>query len=179
MSSRSDQELVKASLEGDRTAFGELVDRYEKKIYNLALRVTGNIDDAMDVTQAAFLKAYDNRDRFDPERRFFSWIYRIGLNEALDLVGGRRKSTDLSFDIPLNSPTPEREAQSREAGRAIQQALQGLKPDYRVLIVLRHFDGLSYQEMSEVTGIAVKTVKSRLFSARRELRAKLVDKQFL
>jgi RNA polymerase sigma-70 factor (ECF subfamily) len=179
MSSRSDQELVKASLEGDRTAFGELVDRYEKKIYNLTLRVTGNVDDALDATQAAFLKAYDNRKSFDPERRFFSWIYRIGLNEALDLVGGRRKSTDLSADIPVDSPNPEREAQGREAGRAIHQALQGLKPDYRVLIVLRHLDGLSYQEMSEVTGIAVKTVKSRLFSARRELRTMLVDKQLL
>ena len=178
MPTPSDQELARASVDGDRKAFGELVDRYQKKIFNLSLRVTGSVDDAMDVTQAAFLKAYQSIKRFDPERPFFSWIYRIGLNEAIDVVR-RRRSTSLDVDLPSEANNPERETESHETTRAVQAALGKLKPDHRVMIVLRHFEGLSYEQMGEVVGIPDKTVKSRLFSARRELRALLIGKGLL
>jgi RNA polymerase sigma-70 factor (ECF subfamily) len=178
MPTRSDQELARASIDGDRRAFGELIDGYQKRIYNLALRVTGSTDDALDVTQAAFLKAYESLTRFDPERPFSSWIYRIALNEALTLVG-RRRSTQLDVDLPSPANSPEKEAASRETTRAIQIALGELKTDHRVMIVLRHFEGFSYLEMSEIVGIPEKTIKSRLFSARRELRAMLVGKGLL
>jgi RNA polymerase sigma-70 factor (ECF subfamily) len=174
MPTRSDQDLARASAAGDRPAFGELVDTYQKNIYNLALRMTGNPEDAMDVTQSAFLKAYQNLSRFDPERKFFSWIYRIAVNEALTLIG-KRRSTPLDSEPLARENSPERDTEGHETAEIVQAALGRLKPDYRTVIILRHFDGLSYREMSDIVGVAEKTVKSRLFTARRELRALLVD----
>jgi RNA polymerase sigma-70 factor (ECF subfamily) len=178
MPTRSDQELARASINGDRVAFGELVDSYQTRIYNLALRVTGNADDAMDVTQTAFLKAYEHLERFDPERPFSSWIYRIALNEALTLVDRRRSA---ALDVEPASPDrrPDERVESRETTRAVQAALLDLTPDHRVMIILRHFEGLSYTEMTEVAGIPEKTVKSRLFEARRKLRSRLESRGLL
>lgn len=175
MSRAEDNELVRATLAGDREAFDQLVVRYQTKIYNMALRVTGNPDDALDVSQAAFLKAYDNLERFKPAHRFFSWIYRIGMNEALDVVGKRQKYAELDLDLPAPAAGPEAESRGREAGRSLQTALMELTPAYRAVIVLRHFHGLSYREIAEVVGAPARTVKSRLFTARRELRRKLVE----
>ena len=173
MEERTDQELVLACRNGEHGAFAELVDRYQLKIFNAALRVTGDNADAQDVTQATFLKVFEKLDSFNPDFRFFSWIYKIAVNEALNVVG-RRRSTALSESGVFEpSADPEREAQGREVGRAIESALMELRPPQRLTIVLRHFHGLSYQEMSEIIEVPVKTVKSRLFSARRELRAKL------
>jgi RNA polymerase sigma-70 factor (ECF subfamily) len=174
MSRAEDNDLVQATLAGDRGAFDELVDRYQIKIYNMALRVTGNTEDALDVSQAAFLKAYDNLGRFKPSHRFFSWLYRIGMNEALDVLGRRRKYTQLDLDIPEPAADPEAECWGNQAGRRLQAALMELQPIYRAVIVLRHFHGLSYDEIGEVVGVPTRTVKSRLFTARRELRLKLI-----
>jgi RNA polymerase sigma-70 factor (ECF subfamily) len=174
MPTRSNQDLARASKAGDRGAFGELIDIYQKPVYNLALRMTGTPEDAMDVTQSAFLKAYQNLSRFDPERRFFSWIYRIAVNEALTLIR-KRRSSPLDSEPVGRGWSPERETQSHETVAVVQEAVGRLKPDHRVLVILRHFDGLSYKEMSDIVGVAEKTVKSRLFTARRELRALLVD----
>ncbi len=173
MKERSDEDLVAACRNGETAAFAELLDRYQLKIFNAAYRVTGNRHDAQDVTQAAFLKAYEKLDQFDPQYRFFSWIYKIGVNEALNLVGRRRWSGLPEVEVADGAAGPERKAQSREIGRAIQFALLELKPALRVTIILRHFQGLSYLEMSQIIGVPVKTVKSRLFTARRELRSKL------
>lgn len=175
MSSVEDNELVRATLAGHREAFDELVERYQIKIYNMALRITGNREDALDVSQAAFLKAYDNLDRFKPVHRFFSWIYRIGMNEALDVVGRRRQYSDLRPEIPAREAGPEAHCWGNEAGRRLQAALMELKPHYRAVIILRHFHGLSYREMAEIVDAPARTVKSRLFTARRELRTKLAD----
>ena len=173
MSSAGDNELVEATLAGDRGAFDELVERYQIKIFNLALRVTGNREDALDVSQAAFLKAYDNLGQFKSAHRFFSWLYRIGMNEALDVVGRRRKYTDLDPETPTPAAGPEAECWGNQAGRRLQAALLELKPAYRAVIVLRHFHGLSYKEIGQVVETPERTVKSRLFTARRELRQKL------
>lgn len=175
MKERTDETLVAACRAGDSAAFAELVDRYQLKIFNAAYRVTGNSADAQDVTQAAFLKAYEKLEQFDPQYRFFSWIYKIGINEALNLVARRRSSGLPEIEIADGGAGPEREAQGREIGREIQIALLELKPALRVTITLRHFEGLSYQEMSQVIGVPIKTVKSRLFTARRELRRRLND----
>jgi RNA polymerase sigma-70 factor (ECF subfamily) len=178
MPTRSDQELARASIDGDRRAFGELVDSYQTRIFNLALRVTGHTEDAMDVTQTAFLKVYENLERFDAGRPFSSWIYRIALNEALTLVG-RRRSAALEIEPESPDRTPERKAESRETTRAVQEALLELTPEHRAMIVLRHFEGLSYEEMSQITGIPGKTVKSRLFTARQKLRSLLERRRLL
>ena len=178
MKERTDRDLVVACLEGDRSAFPELVDRYQIQIFNAAYRITGNRADAQDVAQAAFRKVFERLDQFDPKYRFFSWIYKICVNEALNLVGKQRPSQAIDVDVADSAADPEREAQASEIGRAIQLALLELKPALRVAIVLRHFRGLSYDEISEVIGVPVKTVRSRLFAARRELR-RVLDAQQL
>ena len=173
MPTRDDSDLARATLAGDRRAFDELLDRYETKIYNLALRVTGNPADAMDVTQAAFLKAYENLQRYDPGRPFFSWIYRIGMNEALDTIQDRRRFLDLDPELASRTASPEQDCAAHEAGRKIQDAMLELPAEQRAVIVLRHFQGLSYQEIAEVIGVPLKRVKSRLFEARTGLRERL------
>lgn len=178
MSRPGDNELVQATLAGDGQAYDELIARYERPVYNVALRVTGNIEDAMDATQAAFLKAFDHLSKFDPTRRFFSWIYRIGVNEALNVVRTRGRFVDLETEPQHGRADPERLCWANEAGRAIEQALTELTPDYRAVIVLRHLQGLSYEEIAEVTGVSSKKVKSRLFTARRELRRTLTERGF-
>lgn len=174
MPTRDDSELARATLAGERQAFDELVDRYELRIYSLALRVTGNTADAMDATQSTFLKAYRNLHRFDTGRPFFSWIYRIGMNESLDTIQERRRFVDLDPEWASGAASPEQESASREAGREIQNAVLELPPEQRAVVVLRHFHGLSYQEMSVVIGVPVKRIKSRLFEARSALRERLV-----
>lgn len=178
MSTRDDSELARATLTGDHRAFDELVERYERRIYNLALRVTGNPADAMDAVQSTFLKAYRNLHRFDTTRPFFSWIYRIGMNESLDSVQERRRFVALDPEWASGAASPEQESVAREAGREVQEALLELRPEQRAVIVLRHFHGLSYQEMAEVVGVPAKTVKSRLFEARSALRERLVGHGF-
>ena len=170
MGKESDVELVHASLGGDRKAFEMLVARYEKKLFNTSYRVVNDYEDAMDATQTTFVKAYEKLDTFNPSYRFFSWIYRILLNESLNLIHQRKRFDQLDSDIILRAKNPEENFKERETGRHIQSALMEMKAEYRVLIVLKHFQELSYDEISDVTGIPVKTVKSRLFTARRQLR---------
>lgn len=172
-SERTGAELVAACLEGDASAFPEIVERYQVQVFNAAYRITGNRADAQDVAQTSFLRVYERLARFDPRYRLFSWIYKICVNESLNLVAKRRSSGELDRQLPDARADPEREAQGREVGREIHRALQGLSPAQRVVIVLRHFRGLSYDDMSAVLEIPGKTVKSRLFEARRELRRAL------
>jgi RNA polymerase sigma-70 factor (ECF subfamily) len=176
MSSEPDARIVEACLEGDRKAYRVLMDRYEKKLFNAAYRVVGNYEDAADATQAAFVKAYEHLRTFDPSRKFFSWIYRILLNESLNIVKQRERFGEFSDDIAAKTEDPEEHYADSETGRRIQSAIMHLKTDYRVVIVLKHFQGLSYREMSDVVGIPEKTIKSRLFSARRQLKDILLRK---
>ncbi len=166
--------LVAACLAGDQTAFAQLVDAYEGKLFYAAYRITGSADDAMDATQGAFVKAYENLGAFDPSRKFFSWIYRIVLNEALNILSRRRHQSALEEEMadPAEDD-PEQLCEAEEEGRCVQRALMELPGEQRVVLVLRHFQGLSYQEIGEVLGIGEKTVKSRLFTARQNLRAVL------
>lgn len=173
-----DAMLVAACLAGDRTAFGELVDTYQSKLFYAAFRITGSAEDAMDATQGAFVKAYENLHTFDPSRRFFSWIYRIGLNEALNILDRRKNQSELE-EVAGSGDDPEQACEAEETGRAIQAALMMLGAEQRVVLVLRHFHGLSYREIGEVVGIGEKTVKSRLFEARQSLRAVLQKQGFV
>ncbi len=174
-----DRELVQAVLEGNSEAFDELAERYGGKLYNAALRVTGNPEDALDAAQNALLKAFDKLASFDPSYRFFTWIYRIQMNEALNLVYKRRRYVGLPSEMPApTQANPEREYLDRETGSAIETALLELTPDYRAVVVLRHFHGFSYEEMAEILDVPAKTVKSRLFTARRELRRQLSERGF-
>lgn len=170
MTIEPDVAIVDACLKGDREAFGTLIDRYERKMFNVAFRVVGDHEDAMDATQQAFVKAYEKLGTFNRSYRFFSWIYRIVLNESLNIVTRRKRFAELDEDTTVSTKTPEENYGETELGRHIQGALQVLKPDYRTVVILKHLQELSYQEISEILDLPEKTVKSRLFTARRQLK---------
>ena len=168
--------IVQACLAGERKAFEVLVDRYEKKLFNAAYRILGDTEDAMDATQSAFVKAYEKLNTFDTSCRFFPWMYRILINESLNIVNYRKRHQELDSNIPLPGKSPEEKFRDRELGRHLQAALKALKPDYRIVVALRHYQSFSYQEIAEILQIPEKTVKSRLFTARQQLKEILQSK---
>jgi RNA polymerase sigma-70 factor (ECF subfamily) len=163
--------LVARCLRGDPDAFEPLVKRYERVLFSVALRLVGDYEDARDATQNALVRAYVHLETFDPTRKFFSWIYRIVVNECLNVRRARRPQERL-VDTLEAKPTPDG-VEALERRDQIQVALQGLTEEYREVVVLRHFADLSYAEISEVVGVPEKTVRSRLFSARQRLGALL------
>jgi RNA polymerase sigma-70 factor, ECF subfamily len=163
-----DHELVDRCLRGDLEAFAPLVARYQKPLFNVALRMVRDREDARDITQTAFVKAYEKLRSFDRRHRFFSWIYRIAVNECLNFVSRRRPERPLLADVPA-ADDPQRDAEASELAARVQDALVTLTPDYRLVVILRHFLGLSYVEMSETLMIPEKTVRSRLYTARQRL----------
>jgi RNA polymerase sigma-70 factor (ECF subfamily) len=177
-SALDDNRLIEAALRGEVEAFGVLVERYQKPLYNAALRITTNREDALEATQTAFLKCYDKLRTFDPSHRFFSWIFRIVVNESLDLARQRRRFVPEEIDgpEPATEGDPEAELAAIEESTRVWRALERLHADHRVVVLLYHFHDLSYSEMADVIGIPEKTVKSRLWSARRELRELLRGK---
>lgn len=174
MKGETDATLVQATIDGNSDAFGLLIEKYEKPIYNIAYRITGSRDDAMDATQTAFTNAFANLERFDDRHRFFSWLYRIAVNASLDLVKDRRE-TDLPPQTPDPARGPEDRLQARETGERVQEALGLLSDEHRTVIILRHYLGLSYAEIARTTDVPVKTVRSRLYEARRRLETLLLD----
>jgi RNA polymerase sigma-70 factor (ECF subfamily) len=167
-SDTEDLALVQQALAGQSEAFGALVTRYQKVMYTVALRMVGNTADAQDATQDAFVKAYQRLASFDTKQRFFSWMYRILVNECLNLNRDRRPEDALEGNEE-GSGTPFDTALESERREQIQLALLRLTPEYRTVVVLRHFAGQSYGEIAEALAIPEKTVKSRLYSARQRL----------
>lgn len=161
---------------GERKAFEVLVDRYEKKLYNAAYRVLGDAEDAMEATQSAFVKAYERLATFDASQRFFPWMYRILVNESLNIVNRRKRFEEIDSNIPVPGRNPEESYGDKEIARHLQAAMRELPPGYRVVIALRHYQGFTYEEIGAILGIPEKTVKSRLFTARQRLRAILERK---
>jgi RNA polymerase sigma-70 factor (ECF subfamily) len=173
-----DEVLVGRCRRGDHAAFTELVERYERPIFNAAYRVLGREEDAADITQGVFLKMVERLEDYDPRFKFFSWIYRIAVNESLNLLRrrGREEAIDEEDELPgLSSTDPAWQAHEAEVSRRVQGALMGMKFSDRVVITLRHFSDCSYEEMAHILEIDEKTVKSRLFEARRRLKALLAD----
>ena len=177
MTEESDEELVRRCRSGDSSAFRGLVARYEGPLYNAAYRVLGNADDARDITQVAFMQVAERLDDFDPKLRFFSWIYRITLNAALNLRRHRGREPFPGDDRSggLKPVDPESLAAESEVSRHIQRALMQMSEDHRVVLALRHFSGCNYREIGIILEIEENTVKSRLFEARLRLRELLRD----
>ena len=174
----ADEELVERCLGGDAGAFTILVKRYQRPVYNAAYRVLGREEDASDVTQTVFLKVAEHLRDYDSRHRFFSWIYRIAMNEALTLLRRAGRDEPLDEDADYEGPEasrPDHRAAEAEAARHIQKVLMGMKPADRAVIALRHFSDCSYDEIAHILEIDVKTVKSRLFEARQRMRALLGD----
>lgn len=179
---RNDEELGPALVDRlrahDAAAFGKLVECCERPLFNLAFRMLGDADEAADATQDVFLKVFENMAAYDPNRRLFSWIYRIAVNESLDRLKQHRRSGTVATpveDLPLASgaPGPEDEVRDSQVHDLVQSALMDLQSDYRAAIVLRHYSDCSYAQMAEILQIPEKTVKSRLYSARQALRLRL------
>jgi RNA polymerase sigma-70 factor (ECF subfamily) len=163
-----DSALVRRALDGDAGAFETLVTRHQRALYTVACRMLGNRDEARDAIQGALVKAYEHLGSFDPRHRFFSWIYRIVVNECLNLLRARRPADDLSPALAAGD-TPFDVAANGERARQVQQALLRLTPDARAVIVMRHFGDLSYDEIAAALNLPSKTVKSRLYAARQRL----------
>ena len=182
----ADEELLRLSRGGNNDAFAALVQRYQDKIYNLAYRMlSGNREEAEDVTQEAFLNAYRAMDSFRLEERFSPWIYKIASNLSLDRLRKARHPT-ISLDEPVGpdgdmpqqiadwSNSPDRVYETTAMREETQEAIAGLPPKYKVVVVLRHLHDLSYDEIADVLSIPQGTVKTRLFRAREILRRKLL-----
>jgi RNA polymerase sigma-70 factor, ECF subfamily len=171
-----DSDLARKALSGDPRSFELLVQKYYKVLFNGALRMVNDTEDARDITQTTFMKAFEKLSSFDPHYKFFSWIYRIMIHESLNHLGRRRPRVELPPGLVAPGENPEADCAQSELSQAVSAALQRLSLDHRVVVVLRHFLYLSYDEMAEVLDIPAKTVKSRLFAARRQLGVLLVHR---
>jgi RNA polymerase sigma-70 factor, ECF subfamily len=178
--------LVAQAKAGDQSAFSELVRRYERKIYRLAKNITRNDEDAEDVLQDAFLKAYTHLDNFKGDSKFYTWIVRIAVNEALMRLRKRKNDRSVPLDEPVDlgeetvqreiavwEDNPEQQYSQEEWRRILDEAVDTLKPDFRTVFVLRDIEELSTEETAETLGISIPAVKSRLLRARLALREKL------
>ena len=163
-----DLALVARCRAGETAAFEGLVDRYQRVLFTVAVRMLGDTDAANDAAQNAFVKAYQKLGTFDPTRRFFSWIYRILVNECLNARRDSPPHEPLAPDLAAVG-TPADLFDIAERRRRVQAAIIALPMEYREVIVLRHYTGLSYDEIGETLHVPAKTVKSRLHTAKERL----------
>jgi RNA polymerase sigma-70 factor (ECF subfamily) len=178
--------LVANAKAGDTQAFPDLVKQYERKIYRLAKHITQNDEDAEDVLQETFLKAYEHIDNFHGNSKFYTWIVRIAVNESLMKLRKRKGDRTVSLDEPVDTgeemvareiavweDNPEMQYSREEMQQILDEAVQSLKPDFRTVFMLRDIEELSTEETAETLGISIPAVKSRLLRARLALREKL------
>ena len=178
--------LVTQAREGDTRAFGELVRRYESKIFRLAQHITQNREDAEDVLQETFMKAYEHLDQFKGDSKFYTWIVRIAVNQALMKLRRRKTDKSVSLDETIDTgedtivreiaawdENPEQQFSREELGEVLDTAIQGLEPLYRSVFVLRDIEEMSTEETAEALNLSVPAVKSSLLRARLQLREKL------
>ena len=173
--------IIKQVLGGDTAAFEELVLSYQDKMYSLSLRMTGNQDDAYDMTQEAFLKAYTNLANFRGDSKFSVWLYRLTSNVCIDFLRKRKRKPTSSLtyinednepqdlELPDERFVPDTIAERNELREAVARGMDSLADEYRQILVLREINGLSYNEIGEALELEVGTVKSRIFRARKRL----------
>jgi RNA polymerase sigma-70 factor (ECF subfamily) len=164
-----DEALVRRAKAGDREAFGGLVDRFQAPVYRVVRGILSDPADAEDVAQEAFLRAYESLPKFRGESGFFTWLYRIAVNEALR-ARKRRSFARIEAVPEAEAPRPETPDEDGPSPAALERLLGKLSDEFRAIVVLRDLEGLSYQEIAETLEIPMGTVESRLFRARRDLR---------
>lgn len=177
-----DAELVEAALAGDGGAFGDLVERYQDRLFNTLVRVTGSREDAADAVQDAFVQAYQKLESFRGDSQFYTWLYRIAMNLALSRRRRRRPtaSVDVVKELAGGEPVdggegPGDRMLADERAEQVQTALADLGDQHRKILVLREMEGCSYETIAEILELPVGTVRSRLFRARLQLREKLAS----
>jgi RNA polymerase sigma-70 factor (ECF subfamily) len=178
MIEQDDLALVERCLGGDNRAFEGIVEKYQKPVFNAVFRIVNDYDDSEDVTQAAFVKAYEKLRSFNRKYKFFSWLYRIAVNESINFVNSRKNLEELNESLMSNEKTPDETFDRIDLSERIRDALLDLKLEYRTVVVLKHFQNLSYQEISYIIDVPEKTVKARLFTARERLKGILLRKGF-
>lgn len=178
MNKPDDIVMLERCAKGDRQAFEALVARYQKPVYNAAYRMLHSQADAQDVTQTVFLKVFERVDQFDARHRFFSWVYRITLNESINWLKKANRLETIDDNVADESGSPEKQAGNQQLGERMQEVLMTISADYRQVIILKHVLGCSYREMSEILDVPEKTVKSRLYSARQIVK-NILDEQGL
>jgi RNA polymerase sigma-70 factor (ECF subfamily) len=183
---RTDTELVRQAREGDRDAFRELVERYQRKIYAMLLGMLHDRDAAWETSQETFVKALRNLDQFKGEASFYTWLYRIAVNLAIDFRRREWRRPLVAMDVDaaeteegtrdaVEREDPYRLVRNKELGERVQEAIDELTPDHRAVILLREVEGLSYEEISRVMQCPKGTVMSRLHYARKKLQSALKD----
>lgn len=187
-SSVDDHELVRAAREGDRDAFKTLFERYHRRAYALAFGVLRHQDDALDVVQDAFIKAHKYLDKFEGNSSFYTWLYRIVMNLAIDHLRKHRRVKPVELDesrideggddslLPrILGANPGRALMDKEIRKRIDAALEELSENHRAVLVMRELEGLSYEEMAQAMACSKGTIMSRLFHARRNMQKRLID----
>ena len=170
-----DYKLVKECLKGDRKSFEEIVEKYYAIIFRLSFRITRDHDNAEEITQSAFVKAYENLNSYDYKYKFFSWLYRITVNEAINFSKRENRSSEISEQIIANEGDPDKIYEEMELKKKVREAIMQLDLLYRLPIVLKHLFDYSYKELSYVLDVPEKTVKSRLFTGRQLLKEILTN----
>jgi len=186
MTIEEENDAVRRVLDGDADAFSPLVEAYQKNVYNLALRMTGNPEDALDMAQEAFIRAYNSLSSFRGDSKFSVWLYRIVSNVCLDFLRARKgraavslsqtgpDGEDAALEIPDERALPEAELERALTRDAVRRGLQALPDDQREILLLREIQGLSYEEIAAALSLEGGTVKSRIFRARKKLCAYLL-----
>ena len=172
-----DEDLARRAQQGDQDAFAELVHRYERQIFSMAYRLVGDYDEAADLAQEAFLRIYRMLDRYDSQKKFFSWMYRVAQNSCLNALSKRpgnvipveRAEEYMAPADGANPAEPEQNYLNQELRQNIDQAIAELPENYRDVIYLRYIEDLSYQQIAETTGLPVSTIETRLFRGRKQL----------
>lgn len=171
MTELSDQELVNRALKGDSRSFDQLVLRYQLAMYRTALSIVQDTDAAKDITQNGFVKSWEKLNTYDINYRFYSWLYRIIINESLNYNRSRTsKRMELLSASQKGSDNPQSRLEEKEDQQKLYDSIALLTNDQKIVIHLRHFEELSYREIANVLEVDEKTVKSRLYSARMKLR---------
>ena len=183
---RSEQYLLELALAGDTACFGELIERWQRRIYGFICRYVGNTDEAQDLTQDTFTKAYRNLDRLADPERFSSWLYTIALNECRMRFRRRRKIQLVSLPeedgevVPIHlrdqSASPEAKLAVKEDIQVLQQAFEGLPEEQREVILMKEYQELKFHEISDILAIPLSTVKSRMYLGLKTLK-KLMENQ--
>jgi RNA polymerase sigma-70 factor (ECF subfamily) len=169
--------IVKDCLQGNGRAYEVIVEKYNKVIFRLASKFVKNFDDAEEITQTVFVKAYENLRNYDPKYKFFSWLYKIAVNEAINFDKRKKNSEELNENLSSAEDDPGRIYDNNDLSEKIIDALMQLDMNYRLPVVLKHFLDYSYKELSFLLGVPEKTVKSRLFTGRQLLKEILIEKR--